>query len=180
MLALASQVKPLLANPRRPPTSERSIRSPPNCGVNPPGNRLWRVKQFGSASTAERAPASGTWSTIGMMGQPPAPGSRPGGGSLLVGAVSAQTRSPTSSVRFPSTSEHPTRCEPRHESRGSASTTSPRHASMLLHVCQRPSSRIRACDPASPFRCVSQLVRVLQGSWLVAGFAALPETRRGS
>ena len=74
--------------PRMPPTTDMSRASPPKLGVNPPGNRPYKVKQLASDATAASALLSGTLSTIGTVGQLPAPGI----------PVSAHCRSPTSKV----------------------------------------------------------------------------------
>ena len=66
------KLRPVLESRRRPATTEWSEVAA-ELPVNPPGNRLWSVKQFGSASTCWRAAASGTLPMIGTAGQPPAP-----------------------------------------------------------------------------------------------------------
>ena len=54
---------------RSPPTTDMSVTTPPNCGVNPPGASSWNEKQFGSAKTCARAAWSGTLSATRTTGQ---------------------------------------------------------------------------------------------------------------
>ena len=85
--ALRSQSKPPGVKPRTPPTSDASAAVPPVCGVKPPGNSSWNVKQFGSSDTCCRATGSGTWSVTATVGQSAEP------------MPFAASTSPTSSVR---------------------------------------------------------------------------------
>ena len=97
-LTLTSQLSPGIVVPRTPATTEKSRRSPPNCGVKPPGkpfgapaNGSWKVKQFGSSRTAAKATGSGvplTMFTVGQLAEP---------------MPFAASTSPTSSVSPPST-----------------------------------------------------------------------------
>ena len=84
---LRSQSKPPAVRPRTPPTSDASVAVPPVCGVKPPGNSSWNVKQFGSSDTRCRATGSGTWPVTVTVGQSAEPMSF------------AASTSPTSSVR---------------------------------------------------------------------------------
>ena len=95
--ALRSQLKPPAAKPRTPPTSDASSTVPPVCGVNPPGNSSWNVKQFGSSDTCCRATGSGTWPVTATVGQSAEP------------MPFAARTSPTSSVRPPSLLNTPSR-----------------------------------------------------------------------
>ena len=54
---------------RTPATTDWSVTTPPNCGVNPPGAISWNEKQFGSAKTRARASGSGTSSVTRTTGQ---------------------------------------------------------------------------------------------------------------
>ena len=96
-VTLASQRTPLASCPRRPPTTEASRAAPPKHGVNPPGNRSWNEKQFGSPNTARRAAGSGTSPVTATVGQSAEPWPR------------AASTSPTSRVRPPSLLNTPPR-----------------------------------------------------------------------
>ena len=62
MLRLASQVTPPAVSRRTPQTSVTSVAVPPKVGVNAPGKRSWKEKQFSSASTRASGSGSGTLS----------------------------------------------------------------------------------------------------------------------
>ena len=84
---LRSQLKPPEVPPRTPPTSDASVAVPPVCGVKPPGNSSWNVKQIGSSATCCSATGSGTRSVTATVGQ------------LAEPMPLAASTSPTSSVR---------------------------------------------------------------------------------
>ena len=91
--ALASQSTPPASSPRAPPTADASRTSPPNCGVNPPGNCSWKEKQRGSSNTRASAAGSGRSRVTGTAGQPADPSATPS---------CASSASPISRVRPPS------------------------------------------------------------------------------
>ena len=98
--ALTSQSSPPWVCPLSPATTDMSVASPPNWGVNPPGNISWKVKQLGSSKTRWSATGSGTWSVIVTTGQSADPSSTPS---------CASNTSPTSSVWPPSMLKTPAR-----------------------------------------------------------------------
>ena len=94
---LTSQLKPPAVKPRTPPATDASVTVPPVCGVKPPGNSSWNVKQFGSSATRRSATGSGTRSVTVTVGQSAVP------------MPPAASTSPTSSVRPPSLLNTPSR-----------------------------------------------------------------------
>ena len=97
--------------PSAPPPRTHPTASPPNCGVKPPGNISWKVKQLGSSSTLPSATGSGTQFVIFTTGQFAEPSSMPSCASRTspTRSVSPLSRLKTPRARVGVAEEEPAR-----------------------------------------------------------------------